>query len=74
MSSDIPGYGNQAAVTLCEKYNIVSSKEKDKLKLVKDEVYLKGFYEGVLLVGDYKGLKVCYYYFVLKFDFPSYAS
>lgn len=55
---DIPGYGSNAAVQLCEKHNIVSSKEKDKLKLVKDEVYLKGFYEGVLLVGDCAGMKV----------------
>jgi leucyl-tRNA synthetase len=55
---DIPGYGSTAAVSLCEQHNIVSSKEKDKLKLAKDEVYLKGFYEGVLLVGDCKDMKV----------------
>lgn len=48
-----------AAVLMCEKLGIKSSKETDKLKLAKDEVYTKGFYEGILLVGEYKGMKVC---------------
>eukprot|EP01038_Epipyxis_sp_PR26KG_P005664 gene5664-7821_t len=56
---DIPGYGDRAAVVMCEKLEIVSSKDKDKLKLAKDEVYLKGFYEGIMLVGSCAGMKVC---------------
>lgn len=56
---DIPGYGTTAAATLCEERGVKSSKDKDKLKEIKDEVYLKGFYEGVLLVGDCAGMKVC---------------
>jgi len=55
---DIPGYGNMAAVTMCERLDIKSSKDKEKLKLAKDEVYLKGFNEGVMLVGQYAGMKV----------------
>ena len=55
---EIPGYGNMSAVTMCERLDIKSSKDKEKLKLAKDEVYLKGFNEGVMLVGDCKGMKV----------------
>jgi leucyl-tRNA synthetase len=35
---------------MCEKLKIKSSKDADKLKQAKEEVYLKGFYEGVLEV------------------------
>lgn len=31
----------------------------DKLKEAKERVYLKGFYEGVMLVGSCAGMKVC---------------
>lgn len=55
----IEGYGNTSAVTLCEKLDIKSCKEYDKLKRAKDEVYLKGFYEGILLIGECNGMKVC---------------
>jgi len=37
---------------------IGSHKEKDKLAKAKKEVYLKGFYSGVLSVGQYAGQKV----------------
>ncbi|MFH4984576.1 hypothetical protein AB6A40_011285, partial [Gnathostoma spinigerum] len=55
---DIPGYGNLAAVTLCEKLGVVSQNDKDKLEEAKKEVYLKGFYDGVMMVGKYAGRKV----------------
>jgi leucyl-tRNA synthetase len=44
---------------MCERLDIKSSKDTEKLKKAKDEVYLKGFYEGVMLVGECKGMKVC---------------
>jgi leucyl-tRNA synthetase len=44
---------------MCERLDIKSYKETDKLKQAKDEVYLKGFYEGVMLVGECAGMKVC---------------
>lgn len=56
---DIPGYGDKSAVTMCERLDIKSSKDTLKLKQAKDEVYLKGFYEGIMLVGECAGMKVC---------------
>lgn len=56
---EIPGYGDKSAVTMCERLDIKSSKDTSKLKEAKDEVYLKGFYEGVMLVGECAGMKVC---------------
>lgn len=55
---DVPELGNLCAVTMCEKLNVQSQNDKDKLKEAKDLCYLKGFYDGVMLVGDYKGKKV----------------
>ena len=43
---------------LCERLDIKSSKDKDKLKQAKDEVYLMGFNKGVMTVGEYKGMFV----------------
>ena len=55
---DIPGYGTQAAVTVSEKLKINSPKDAELLRQAKDEVYLKGFYEGVMIVGSQKGKTV----------------
>ena len=55
---EIPGYGDKAAVKLCEDYKISSQNDRDKLKEAKHEVYLKGFETGVMLVGEFKGLLV----------------
>jgi leucyl-tRNA synthetase len=37
---------------------IVSQQDKELLEMAKDEAYKKGFHEGVLLVGQFKGRKV----------------
>ena len=55
----IEGYGDKCAETMCQRLDIKSSKDTEKLKKAKDEVYLKGFYEGVMLVGSCAGMKVC---------------
>lgn len=55
---DVPELGNMCAVTLYEKLKIQSQNDKEKLLEAKELVYLKGFYDGVMVVGEYKGKKV----------------
>ena len=55
---EIEGYGSMSAVTMCERLDIKSAKDTEKLKKAKEEVYVKGFYEGVMLVGPCAGMKV----------------
>jgi len=54
----IPDYGNLSAIEVCNRFEIKNSKEKEKLAKAKDEVYSKGFYAGVMEIGEYAGLKV----------------
>jgi len=56
---EIPGYGNMSAVTMCERLGIKTHRDTEKLKQAKEETYLKGFTEGVMLVGEFSGRKVC---------------
>ncbi|CAB3235804.1 unnamed protein product [Arctia plantaginis] len=55
---EIPEFGNLSAVHLYDLLKIQSQNDKDKLAQAKEMVYLKGFYDGVLLVGVYKGKKI----------------
>ncbi|CRL00851.1 CLUMA_CG014102, isoform A [Clunio marinus] len=55
---DVPGLGNLSAVTVCEKLKVQSQNDRDKLTEAKELVYLKGFYDGILLVGEFAGKKV----------------
>lgn len=54
----IPEFGDLAAVTVVDKLKIQSQNDRDKLAEAKEMVYLKGFYEGVMIVGDHKGKSV----------------
>lgn len=55
---EIPEYGSLCAPTVYEKLKIQSQNDKEKLIQAKELVYLKGFYDGVMLVGPFKGEKV----------------
>lgn len=44
---DVPDYGTLSAVAACERLKIQSQNDRDKLQEAKEQVYLKGFYEGV---------------------------
>ncbi|VDK83810.1 unnamed protein product [Litomosoides sigmodontis] len=55
---NIPEYGEMAAVYLYEKMKIESQNDRDKLAEAKKEVYLKGFYDGIMVVGKYAGQKI----------------
>ncbi|CAD7946567.1 unnamed protein product [Amoebophrya sp. A120] len=53
-----PDYGDACAPVLCKQYKVESQKDKDKLKLCKEEAYKKGFYSGKMIAGPFKGMAV----------------
>lgn len=55
---DVPGYGNLCAVKACDDLKIKSQNDRDQLAEAKEITYKKGFYEGVMIVGDFIGQKV----------------
>lgn len=55
---EIPGYSKLSAKKAVEDMKINSMNDKNKLVLAKEMVYNKGFYEGVMLVGECKGMNV----------------
>ncbi|MBZ3870364.1 Leucine--tRNA ligase, cytoplasmic [Sciurus carolinensis] len=55
---EIPGFGNLSAATICDELKIQSQNDREKLAEAKEKLYLKGFYEGVMLVDGFKGQKV----------------
>ncbi|XP_048511037.1 leucine--tRNA ligase, cytoplasmic isoform X2 [Athalia rosae] len=55
---EIPEFGNLSAVTVYDKLKIQSQNDTEKLLTAKEMVYLKGFYDGILLVGEHAGKKI----------------
>lgn len=55
---EIPGYGNLSAPLVCDELKIQSQNDREKLAEAKEKVYLKGFYEGIMLVEGFMGQKV----------------
>ncbi len=55
---EIPGYSNLSAEKACEEFKVTSQNDKEKLALAKDKVYLKGFNEGLIIIGKFKGTRV----------------
>ena len=53
-----PTYGDMIAPALCKKLKINSQKDTKQLAEAKEIAYKEGFYQGVMLVGDYAGVKV----------------
>ena len=47
-----------AAVTVCDELKIKNQHEVDKLNQAKEKTYMKGFNQGVMIVGEYTGQKV----------------
>ena len=54
----MPGFGDLAAVTVVEQLKIQSQNDTVKLQEAKEMVYLKGFYDGVMKIGEFSGQKV----------------
>jgi len=54
------GYGKFPAIEICEKLNIKSQDDIEKLEEAKKEIYKVGYHTGVMLenCGSYAGLKV----------------
>lgn len=46
---DIPDFGTLGAVTIYERLKIQSQNDKEKLLEAKEILYLKGFYDGVII-------------------------
>ena len=55
---ETPSYGNLTAKHLVEKMKINSPKDATQLAQAKDLAYKEGFYEGKMLIGEFKGEKV----------------
>ncbi|XP_020245845.1 leucine--tRNA ligase, cytoplasmic [Asparagus officinalis] len=55
---NIPEFGDKAAEKLCVDLQIKSQNDKEKLAEAKRLAYLRGFTEGTMLVGEFKGKKV----------------
>lgn len=51
-------FGTIPAQRICEELQIRNQMERKKLEKAKQIIYKKGFYEGIMLVGKYKGEKV----------------
>eukprot|EP00850_Spirogloea_muscicola_P017139 SM000144S00687 [mRNA] locus=s144:372085:383178:+ [translate_table: standard] len=55
---NIPGFGDIAAEKVCMDLKIKSQNDKENLAEAKRLTYLKGFTDGVMLIGEHKGKKV----------------
>jgi leucyl-tRNA synthetase len=53
-----PSYGNLTAPYLCKLKKINSQKDRVQLAEAKELAYKEGFYQGTMVIGDYKGLPV----------------
>ncbi|CCW66784.1 unnamed protein product [Phytomonas sp. Hart1] len=55
---DVPDLGTMCAKTMCEKLKINGPNAAELLDEAKRVCYQMGFYQGVMIAGPYKGMKV----------------
>ncbi|KAL6500049.1 hypothetical protein OROGR_027959 [Orobanche gracilis] len=55
---DHPEFGNKSAEKICTDKKIKSQNEREKLDAAKKEIYIGGFYQGKMIVGEHSGLPV----------------
>lgn len=55
---NIPDIGDKSAEVVCVELKIKSQNDKELLAEAKRRTYLKGFTDGIMLVGEHKGEKV----------------
>nr|CAD1838899.1 unnamed protein product [Ananas comosus var. bracteatus] len=56
--TSVPKFGDKSAEKVCNDLKIKSQNDKEKLAEAKRLTYLKGFTDGTMLVGEFKGKKV----------------
>jgi len=54
----IPEFGDKSAEKVCHDLKIKSQNDKEKLAEAKRMTYLKGFTDGTMIVGEFRGRKV----------------
>lgn len=55
---DVPSFGNKSAEKVCFDLKMDSPDEKEKLAKAKEITYLKGFDDGIMIVGEFSNRKV----------------
>ncbi|KAI3879279.1 hypothetical protein MKW92_048286 [Papaver armeniacum] len=55
---NIPEFGDKSAEKVCMDLKIKTQNEKEKLAEAKRLTYLKGFTEGIMLVGEFAGMRI----------------
>ncbi|XP_047126079.1 leucine--tRNA ligase, cytoplasmic isoform X1 [Hydra vulgaris] len=55
---EVPDLGNLSAVVACDMFKVNSQNDTKQLADAKELTYKKGFYDGIMLVEEYKGQKV----------------
>ena len=55
---EIPELGRRAAELVCDELKIKSPNDRKLLDEAKEKVYTQGFYNGVLIIGEYAGQKI----------------
>ncbi|KAL5982879.1 hypothetical protein ACLOJK_016957 [Asimina triloba] len=55
---NIPEFGDKSAEKVCKDLKIKSQNDKEKLAEAKRLTYLRGFTDGTMIVGEFKGKKV----------------